>query len=839
MASRRRTPAVWLTDGLIWTRDGTVWAVWRLDALSYGLRPTRDKIAVRAVHTALLRTFNGEALYLSTVANGDPAAQVERMIDGIDLEEHPEWALEAEAQLDQLENMPIGQRVNWVAVPLRNGGPIKALREMGRAAMYDLADQAGVARPPVPPAAVAARRAQAEEIRKQIPAPFQARPATRQEIVWIYDHSKQRGLPGSTPLGPSGPEDLVMRTGAALVNPILDEGGLSDLPTTRSRALVNPFSRRYLKITDPATEQISYQVHLALLDLPPGGLTFPDGEWMGRLDESGIEVDWAMRTRVVAREKVMASNARALRELNDQYEQQGAGGLMSGLDQNATMLATYDQIFAADENELEISVTTILTVSAPTAQAAQDLATALRAHLGPGNWQLKVSTEIGAQEDLFWAGLPGVAAAPIVGQLAQITTTSDLAGSTFFTTTAVGDPSGFPAAIEISAERVSLVLLDIVNASAKLNKAIAFAACGELGSGKSYFLKTVANHLISRGAQVLAIDRTPVGEWERAVGHRPGAQTVALSEESQYSVDPLRILPPQLGAEVALTFLQVLLDFSDSDLHGTLMAKVLSPASRREHGLDGLADVADHLATFPDGTLERGLGDRLQIQAARSYARPVFGRDLPPLDLTAPVLVFRVDQVQLPTDAEISNSNLFRQLSAQKIFGRAANALILNLGRRVCFADPTTLSVLFVDETKTFTAYSETRHELGLWLRDGRKHLAGLGFGSHDAEEDFGGLVEVELIALRLLMRHTSEKLAARGLDWLGLDATDRDLLDIVMTDLSPIPAEEEEPSHERLGEGILRDFRSRYGRVKVLGPASTVTREGIDTRPQVGSGAA
>ena len=68
----------------------------------------------------------------------------------------------------------------------------------------------------------------AEELRKLIPAAFEARPATRGEIVWLFDHAKSRGLPGAGSLG-APVRDAKLRTATALINPVLDEGGQSDL----------------------------------------------------------------------------------------------------------------------------------------------------------------------------------------------------------------------------------------------------------------------------------------------------------------------------------------------------------------------------------------------------------------------------------------------------------------------------------------------------------------------------------------------------------------------------------------------------------------------------------
>ena len=67
-------------------------------------------------------------------------------------------------------------------------------------------------------------------------------------------------------------------------------------------------------------------------------------------------------------------------------------------------------------------------------------------------------------------------------------------------------------------------------------------------------------------------------------------------------------------------------------------------------------------------------------------------------------------------------------------------------------------------------------------------------------------------------MRHSDPVLAARGLRWLDLDPTSRELLDLVQHDLSPL-GEHGVPEHRR-GECLIRDARARIGRGKILAPA-------------------
>ena len=496
-----RTPSRSMAANLRWTRSGSVWADWLLTGLPYGLRPTKDKHGVRALHQALFRALPGESLLLGINSGLDPAVVVSKMLDGVDLEDCPDWVAECEATLDTLDHIGPGQRIYWLSVPLGDDKPSDRFTEPFKAATSDLRDRLGLPRAAVKLGDVERRLAQAARVSESIPGPFNPTPATPAQMVWLHQHAIRRGLFQDLDLPGDGEDDvaaalLAPKTGAALGEPVLDEGGQSDLDP-KSPARLNPISRRYLKVTDAssvADTEASYQSLMVISDVPDGGMVFPGSEVIGRIDESGIDVDWAMRLSIRSSAAVASQNQRALRNLNEQYGQR-EGEVSHGLnmlDRVADDLAEYVSILESDKLEVEAQATMIFAVAGPTPDSSRQQARALADFLGDTGY--KLSAPLGYQEELWWAMQPGVPASRAVREFAQITTSKALAATVPLASVRLGDSKGSALGLNIAhgpllAPNVpcgptSVVLHDLEGASDRQISGSA-AVAGELGAGRA------------------------------------------------------------------------------------------------------------------------------------------------------------------------------------------------------------------------------------------------------------------------------------------------------------------------------------------------------------------
>lgn len=832
-----RAPVTAQAGHLLWTRAGTVWSVWRLQPLPYGFRPAEEKRRVRGVHTTLLRALQGEALLLGVTARVDPATVIERMIAGLDLEQHPAWALECEATLDLLEQVPLGERSYWLAVPIPSSGR-RRLTGPGRAAVVEFADQLGLpVWAPRQGEIEQARQAAEAMVAATVPSPFRPRPASTAEMLWLTEHFQQRGLlefPAPTGVDHDFEREILGLSGGGwgLRHPLLDEGGQTDTDRSGWRRL-NPMRRRYLKVIlgdsvgdDPPA---SYQCNLVLDDVPAGGMAFPGSEYLGRIDESGIDVDWAMRLTVRSSDESSRKIRRAVRDLNDQYAQRD-GVLSTGaheLDRAAADLTSYEEALTADRNEVGVEATVIFTVAADTAEDAQAKARELARHLAQAEYRL--SQPVGAQETLWWAGQPGVPTQLPIRQMAQVTTAADLAAAVPLASVDLGDRKGVALALNISSLRPSVVHVDLEAAATEQEASPAIAIAGSLGAGKSVLLKTLAGALVDRGGRLLTIDRTQSHEWARLAQALTSA-TVVNVLDPQVSLDPLRLFPGQAGARIAQSFLSALLNVPATSATGRLLSDVLDARYLGEHDLASLGQLTEHLEHGHTG--EQDLASYLRTFARKDLGQVVFNAGLPPVDLTSPAIVFGTAGVQLPSREELLHEHLFRQMRLERIAGRAFYALMMALIRQIAFANPGEMVVIPLDEAHHVTTSPESETEVIELIRDGRKHKAAVALGSHDPLADFGSETLRGLIPTRLVGRQNDDNLARHSLDWLGLDPDDTSLVELLTRDTSPVDERTGQIPEERRGEALMRDSRGRIGRVKILAPSEPGRAQAVLTTP-------
>ncbi|MDH6710924.1 hypothetical protein P3T27_007675 [Kitasatospora sp. MAA19] len=837
-----RLPVRHIAGNVIWTTHGACWAVWRVDATSYTYAPVSAKRARLAAIEALLKGLVGEPMLLSLCPQVDPVAVVRAMVDGVDLDASPRFEQLGHMVLDQLGQMELTGRTDWLAVPLPAVSPKDAVVSACSAAKAGFALQLGLVPAPVTAGETERRLAQARRMQAQWPAGVAMRPAGEAEILWIYGHSIRRGL--VEPLLPDGSEPLLRGRGrgiAALEDVVLAEGGTAD-----GVVPANPFARRFLRVSSEWGD--SHQALLALAQMPEA-FTLPGAAYLQQLDDVAYPVDWAARLVVVPgrqAEVKVRKRARHLRAQAAEYEGDPAGPppLVA---RNAEDNDEYHERLTASPREVEIRAMVTLAVWGASAQEAQDRAASLASDFGGDEYTF--ARPVGAQTDLWRAMLPGCRTPRVMAGYAQILLARDFAMAMPWCGCRLGDERGGLFGVQIAAGGARPVLLDSARGPRE-NASASMAFIGELGSGKSVAMKAAVFNVLARGrlaalpgsrGRAVIVDRTRDEEWVRFARACPGTtQVIRIDQGAAVSLDPLRLFvqdSPKTAARFCESFLTLLLGVRPMDLEGVALSEAVQAVLERP--APSMRRLADELAARGAGgdDAARALSRKLAAVARKDLARVVFDESLPVVDTQgADSVVFAVSALQLPKKSELASDHRIERLEFEKVLGRAVMYLIAAVARETVMKNRDEFGVVVFDECWWLTSSDEGLELLLEMLRDGRKHNAAAYLGSHDPD-DIGpadsekGAVVRGLIPHRLLFRQTSRTLAARGLAFLGLDGTDPALLDLVTSGLSPIDLPEEEKT-ARAGECLYRDLAGRTGLMKVLIPLDEAAAQAIHTTP-------
>lgn len=834
-----------IQGNLLWTHTGAVWALWRMRGVAYGLRSKRDRRTVRDLHKVMMQQLRGEVMLLGLTTEEGPAGVIRRMIEGIDLDEAPEWAAEVEATWDVLEDVPMGSRAYWMAVPLPNPG-IRSITEPLKASARQYTRMADLGSGLPPAEDIAYRMGQMREIEDSLPRGFHPRRGTVSDYVWIAHHSQSRGLsadfavPGSR-LGVHERQDeeavLHAQQGSVIPTPIIDEGAQSD---EANRTVHVARTRPVLKVTQEGADESSYQTLLALSGTPAGGVEFPGSEYLARLDETGLEVDFVDRWKISSKETADRKNRSASKKVFEQVDQREGDQAALGrtdLDRSMDQQREYVKELGETENEVEVEVTSIFAVS------GEDVATSKANAKALSQWfksvfEYKLHMPIGGQEELWESMQPGSARTKLVRDYAQLTTSRNAASSVPLAMNALGDDIGMCFALNRSGGRNNIIILDLEGASTTLEVSAAIGIAGELGAGKSFCMKKIMGGVVDRGGSAFMIDHSDSAEWAIYLKSVVGSEIVDFMEPER-SIDPLRILGQVDGGEALQSFLAPLLSLDLRDDDGTALSDLLDPEYLDEHQITSTPALLEHMLSEDcEVNNAHAIGRRLRNFAKKNFSRVIFDDSLPPLDLDARAIVAATRGVNLPTKDELQNEHLFKQMRLDKIFGRAVYALLAAVARKYCFADRSKLAIFGVDETHHVTGSPEGEAEIMTFIREGRKALASVVLGSHDPEADFGSETLRGLIPTRIVMRHRDDTLARKSLKWLGFsdkDETFEDFVKELSEDTSPMTVlenGEEGVDENRRGEAFMRDSRGRPGRIQVLPPARRIRHVAAKASP-------
>ncbi|MEU5894532.1 ATP-binding protein [Streptomyces sp. NPDC047461] len=866
-----RVPLRHIAGHLVWSAQGSVWAIYRLHPGpdvqgqveesvqgSYVPGAVRDEQLAKITH--MVRSLSGAPRLFGLAAQVDPGEIALKMIEGIEPADtasgadHP-WVESVEATLDLLDDQEMHRRTLWLAVPLQSetvGLPVAA--SLG-AASAELAAMLGMRPAPVARREVLSYREQAGRVEAALAGGIAFRPACPAEVVWMIQHALHRGVAEpllaeaeSSVLYGGQPQDGVLRSPSYgdLGQVRLQEGGvdpgLDDVGELRSAGRLtrsgrttwwrvnggSPLGRRWLQVESDAGT--GYQAHLALAECPPA-VSQDAADLFAQLESLDFPVDYAIDLTLVPAEKARAQVQRKKNELIDQADQYDARptGMPASLSEAARDLGELDARLSRTSVEVEVQSVTVLTVWGPTAAVCDSRARALAALLSSADY--RAVRPAGLQEALFTLGLPGTVRPGVVREFTQHQVSEDWALSGAFTLAEVGDPNGMFLGIDLDCGTTRPVMINVADAP-KQDASASMGIVGDLGAGKSVLQKLIGEAVWARGGCAICIDRTPVREWATfARTAARGRVQIIDAARAEVSIDPLRMLTGPEGRHYALSYLTLQLGIGPMSTNGEVLHHAVEHAAASESpSMHRVLEVLEEMATGEAGRRQdaaASLAGLIRVVATNPLAAMVFDPALPPVRLDAStahdMIVITTTGLKLPPKAAFANPEILHQQPLEALIGRAVLYLIAALARQTAFEDPARFTSVVLDELYWLTSSAEGTALVHEILHDGRKHGAGLLAGSHDAAElgpDRG------LMAYRALARTADRERARRGLEFIGLDPDDPELLRLVTTGLSPVGQKGRE------GEFLLTCPRQNTGRVKAVIPRIARIATSITTTP-------
>ncbi|WP_394276234.1 ATP-binding protein [Luteococcus sp.] len=803
---------------LRWTSTGSVLATWWLKEPLQIARCQGDALDNISLERGLWEALAGHRYWFeSMVCWTSPSTIAEAMLSA-GRDQVPGYGSIIDQTLDQLDEHWLGHRRHFLTVELSTGLH-DSITRTGRAAASSIMAMGGLT--PLAPSAKEYENAldRAEDFRLQIPAEYQARPVTPEIMEWARRHHIRRTGEDFTTLITDADRALldIPQSAARLEGAALDPSGISTLPK-HQRSLA-PWKHKWVAVTDEDGET-NYQAHLIMRSVPRN-LSWPSMEFLRRIDDSGVQVDYSIVGLGRSRSDAQQRNAKALTQLNNQVDQVEGGTVgtanshLSRLQSAASVLDTYNEDFTDDESLVEHEPVIIASICADSPEKLEQEVKTFLAMKGPVKW----ARPIGAEDAAFMARQPGGEITSELHAYHQVTHSVTMATMGAVTTSRLGHETGLPLFIDETLPLRRAVLWEPFGEGHEYKqRAAAMATMGEQGSGKTYCGMTLSGVMVDTGARLVATDTTAEREWT-IFADSLGTNTEVAKVDFEFpvsSVDPLRCLPLKDGAKVTEQFLSTLLDLQAMSAPSIALKEALSTSFLAEHHIDSIPKLLANI-----GKVQRAgageLHDLLDVWCDKDKYPAIFDLDLPPVSTTSQCLIWGTHGIKMPTDKELSTEHLFRRMDESKRMGRAIYALFSWFSTHLCLRNPNEAAYQNIDEFHHILASPEATEGQMEFLRYLRHMRAMTHYQTQLGEIPADML---SLIGTRLALRVQSSSLDAAVQFLLG-DQADAEQRAAVKEMVS---------SHNAPGRGagVLRMYRgaeAQLGKVQVLPPSTEARR--------------
>ena len=812
---RNPIPARSIVDNLVWSNaDASVWACFTVNPFPYAYQPAREAMDIHARTEAALLAMGKEVLILSVARQLPQAEVIDRLRAGVDPTTAPAWTSRVDATVESFAEAATFTRHTFAVARLPQLDRRRTKHERLQTAAAQIGAMFGIPAPLPSRADIASRQAQAEQLMAQLGQNLAITP-TRPEIIrWLYQRAPLRGV-FEPPLPPEAGS-----VSSAVAHLDRDAVYLEGGERGRAADPRRPRHWRYLTVNNPDYGPTHMSFHV-LAEMPRTWV-FPyvgRGEWLYQVDaQLPYPTDWALRIRAIDNYSARQKTLRAKRNLTGQFEEHGGDPAGAPTSLGAAIEAVEHKRERLEANPAlpSMQVTVILSTTNQDIVELESQAEHLESVFRPHEFNFYRPT--GGQLQAFSAMLPGSPTPMLSREYGQDLLPEGVASAMPFGGSEVGDPQGMLLGRSLDSVVPRPVLFDPAYAPT-IDRSGSLAAVGQLGSGKSYFLKRVAFDTVARGSQVVVIDRTEAGEYSR-LGDvmEADSQTVQLTEDSDITLDPFAVFDSDDDRlRYGVGFVTLLTGTPPSSTEGAYLYKAgrqvleaAAAAGRQPRLFDLISYLED-----AESSEAHTLADKIQIYSEISFGRLVFGDSGRLLDLRSDYVVFHLPGLKLPGRGVPRDEYL-----PEQVFSQALLYLVSAFSRKVLFRSSHRFAALLLDEAHALLSSQQGWSLVSDLIRDGRKHFAAVWLASQLAV-DFMAYDDRtsdldSLLGYRVVFRQ-SAKTAPAALEFLGLE--DRVQSSDLVTDLDT-------------GQCLFRDVRGRTGLIAIAPEVDDSIEEAINTTP-------
>jgi AAA-like domain len=577
----------------------------------------------------------------------------------------------------------------------------------------------------------------------------------------------------------------------------------------RDEARYVPLERDLLRLMDSPIERGARELcvhcelgrsHQALLCLGalPETAPFPGRQselLFSPLEALGFPVDAALTCRFVANAQAVALVRKKIVDADNTFveESHGDHGPSSASAYRPQAARELEDYLTAGARPPLLRSAISLAVAAPTPELLEERVERVRREYAP----VALHRPLGDQLELFCQHLP--AQRTRVEAYEDYLTVDQVGAMVPTAAHAVGSAAGPYLGHTLSGSQQP-VLFDLTEAS-RGSRPPSILMAGTLGSGKTLAMELLLYQAFLQGSLVVDVD--PKGAGDHKLAALPGVashlEAIELSADRRFAgmLDPLRIAPAELREDLAVSWLiGVLPEPVAPPWRREIIAAVRQVNERAAAGgreptcveviellLEGEADAHE-------------AGRTLQIYADTGLARLGFSDPAkpPPAAGSKQVTMLGIRNLARPLPGAPK-----ADYTEEERIGQATLRLLAAYAMRLVGGDPSRHAVLGFDEAWVLLSDSTGRRLIEVLNRMGRS----LNVTPILASQTITESQELDnLLGARFVFGMESEREAARGLELLGLDPEDRDLLDQL--------------TRFRAGRCFMRDYHGRVARTQI-----------------------